>query len=149
MLLRKRDPDHTPSGDEHPFRKAIQIGLRNVDSFINGQDILLIQDLTDFVNSQYVAIKNKDYDSLITPEEAIYVVSGGTANEESNPVRLILSYKGKQKVVVLQGRDERELMDLIYQKLKVKAKTITMPSGDMVTKKHLKDLPQGTIITIT
>jgi len=142
------DPDHYPSGERHPFRKAIQLGLKNVESFINGEDIVLIQDITDFVYSQHAAIKCKDFDSLITPEERIYNVPN-MDEEPEGPLRVILLYKGKQKVVILRGRDERELTDMVIQKLKIKPKMITLPSGKIFADRLPEDLPQGSILIIS
>jgi len=68
------DPDHHPNGAKHPRRRAIQLGLRNIESFVEGNDILLIQDLSDFVASQYPAFKSRDTTELITPLEEVYPV---------------------------------------------------------------------------
>jgi hypothetical protein len=155
-----RDPDHYPSGERHPFRKAIQLGLKNINSFINGEDILLIQDLTDFVHEQY-RLMQSNMDDLTTPLEQIYPYSdeetddsdnssdnkSNTTKEES--LRIILVYKGRQKVVILYSRDERELMDLVNQKFKIKPKLITLSSGQELTQQVLKGLSQGVKLTIT
>lgn len=47
------DPDHSPSGTKHPSRRAVQIGLKNMHTFVSGEDIVEIQDITAFVDSQY------------------------------------------------------------------------------------------------
>jgi hypothetical protein len=47
------DPDHHPNGSKHPNRRAIQLGLRGITTFANGEDIVEIQDITSFVNEQH------------------------------------------------------------------------------------------------
>jgi len=37
------DPDHTPVGGKHTARRAIQLGLKSVRSYIRGDDILCIE----------------------------------------------------------------------------------------------------------
>jgi len=46
------DPDHSPNGTPNKNRRAIQLGLKKVKSFISGEDILKIVDLSDFVAEQ-------------------------------------------------------------------------------------------------
>ncbi len=48
------------------------MGLKGVETFANGEDIVEIQDITDFVDSQYPAVKSKAYDILVTPKEEVY-----------------------------------------------------------------------------
>jgi hypothetical protein len=145
------DPDHYPNGERHPFRKAIQLGLKNIPTFINGEDIVRIEDLTEFVKGQYPCVQDKNFDALIMPKEEIYHMKGlndGGTGESDEPLRVVLSYNNNQKVVVLYGRDERELLDLIWQKLKVKPKMITLTSGEELTQKLLNTLPQGITLII-
>lgn len=47
------DPDHGPHGEKHPNRRAIQLGLKGIQTFISGEDIIDIQDITSFVAEQY------------------------------------------------------------------------------------------------
>jgi hypothetical protein len=47
------DPDHHPDGTPVLGRRAIQLGLKQVDSFLDGRDILRIVDITSFVQNQY------------------------------------------------------------------------------------------------
>lgn len=63
------DPDHDPFGNKLE-RRAIQIGLRNefIHSFAK-EDIILIEDISDFVKGQYQFVLNDDLDQLIIPEE--------------------------------------------------------------------------------
>lgn len=56
--------DHHPSGAPLKNRRAIQLGLKNVLSFANGEDILRIDDLTDFV----ARCTPTDTSSLVTPK---------------------------------------------------------------------------------
>ena len=43
------DPDHDPYG-EPVYRRAVQLGLKNVRSYIDGDDILDIQNVSEFVS---------------------------------------------------------------------------------------------------
>ncbi|WP_106792600.1 DUF4291 domain-containing protein [Aquimarina sp. Aq78] len=63
------DPDHDPYGVKLE-RRAIQIGLRKkyIKSYAK-DDILGIEDVSDFVSEQYEFVKNKDLENLITPAE--------------------------------------------------------------------------------
>ncbi|CAF5124313.1 unnamed protein product, partial [Rotaria socialis] len=47
------DPDYDPHGTPIPYRRAIQLDLKKVDSFLDGRDILRIVDITSFVKNQY------------------------------------------------------------------------------------------------
>lgn len=44
------DPDHFPDRSRHPYRRAVQLGLKGVKSFGNGNDILRIVDVTAFAH---------------------------------------------------------------------------------------------------
>jgi hypothetical protein len=68
------DPDHSPSGGK-VTRRAVQIGLRNVESFINGDDIVQIQDITAKVREQYKYVTAKKTEELLTPRERVYKMS--------------------------------------------------------------------------
>lgn len=63
------DPDHDPFGNKLE-RRAIQIGLRNefIKTFVR-EDIILIENISDFVKKQHQFVLNKDLDNLILPEE--------------------------------------------------------------------------------
>ncbi len=63
------DPDHDPFGNKLE-RRAIQIGLRNefIHSFAK-EDVLLIENISDFVKDQYHFVLNDDLDQLLIPEE--------------------------------------------------------------------------------
>jgi hypothetical protein len=47
------DPDHHPDGTPILGRRAIQLGLKKIGSFLDGRDILRIVDITPFVQNQY------------------------------------------------------------------------------------------------
>ncbi|CAF3030331.1 unnamed protein product [Rotaria socialis] len=73
------DPDYDPHGTPIPYRRAIQLDLKKVDSFLDGRDILRIVDITSFVKNQYtnaVLIKGHrrrdQLDQLRVPIEHIY-----------------------------------------------------------------------------
>ncbi|WP_025666076.1 DUF4291 domain-containing protein [Aquimarina megaterium] len=63
------DPDHDPYGVKLE-RRAIQIGLRKeyIKRYAK-DDILEIEDVSDFVSEQYEFVKNKDLENLVTPAE--------------------------------------------------------------------------------
>ena len=63
------DPDHNPYGAKLE-RRAIQIGLRKefIRSFAK-DDILEIEDISDFVKEQYEFVKSGDVEQLVTPLE--------------------------------------------------------------------------------
>jgi hypothetical protein len=63
------DPDHDPNGDKLP-RRAIQIGLRNdfIKSYAK-EDVLEIEDISDFVAEQFEFVKARELDKLMTPAE--------------------------------------------------------------------------------
>lgn len=63
------DPDHDPYGNKME-RRAIQIGLR--DEFTRSfakEDILLIEDISGFVQEQYEFVQKKQLDNLLIPAE--------------------------------------------------------------------------------
>ncbi|WP_379966899.1 DUF4291 domain-containing protein [Epilithonimonas sp. UC225_85] len=76
------DPDHNPFGNKLE-RRAIQIGLRNefTRSFAKN-DILLIEDISDFVKEQHQFILNNDLDKLIIPEEKALLFDDGNLNKK-------------------------------------------------------------------
>lgn len=63
------DPDHDPFGGKLE-RRAIQIGLRNefTHSFAK-EDIILIENISDFVKEQHQFVLNDKLGNLILPEE--------------------------------------------------------------------------------
>jgi hypothetical protein len=68
------DPDHTPSGT-NLTRRAVQLGLRHVREYINGQWIVDIQDITPFVKQNFGYFKGKIFDKFETAKEEIYIPS--------------------------------------------------------------------------
>jgi len=69
------DPDHHPHGTPVNGRRAVQLGLKKIDTFLDGTDILQIFDVTPFVQTQYNnAVLPKDQlDQLRVPIEQVYV----------------------------------------------------------------------------
>lgn len=63
------DPDHDPFGGKLE-RRAIQIGLRNefTHSFAK-EDIILIENISDFVKEQHQFVLNDKLENLMLPEE--------------------------------------------------------------------------------
>lgn len=63
------DPDHDPFGVKQE-RRAIQIGLRNdlIKSFAK-EDLILIENISEFVIEQHRFVLNDDLDHLMVPEE--------------------------------------------------------------------------------
>lgn len=76
------DPDHDPFGNKIE-RRAIQIGLRNnfIHSFAK-DDILLIEDISDFVKEQYQFVLNNDLENLMIPEEKPFVFDDQSLNKK-------------------------------------------------------------------
>lgn len=155
------DPDHDPSGTPLKNRRAIQLGLKKVQSFANGDDILRIDDMTEFV----AGCTRNDLTTLITPKEVIYVPANaalvaklGLSQEikeeasgsmiEEEPLRVTLCHKGRRKIVLLQPRTMAHLYMLIQQKLRVKAKTITDSKGKDVSDQDLKTLQQDAVLNV-
>ncbi|REC44758.1 DUF4291 domain-containing protein [Chryseobacterium pennipullorum] len=78
------DPDHDPFGNKLE-RRAIQIGLRNeyTLSFAKN-DIILIENISDFVKEQYEFVLNDDLDNLIIPEEKPLLFDDEVLNKKLN-----------------------------------------------------------------
>ncbi|MEW7291738.1 DUF4291 domain-containing protein [Aquimarina sp. 2304DJ70-9] len=75
------DPDHDPYGAKLE-RRAIQIGLRN--EFIRSyskDDILEIEDISDFMKEQYEFVKSKNLDELVIPDEKPLVFENAELNK--------------------------------------------------------------------
>lgn len=70
------DPDHDPFGAKLE-RRAIQIGLRNefIRSFAK-DDILEIEDISEFVAEQYAYVKANELEKLMIPEERPFIPEG-------------------------------------------------------------------------
>lgn len=76
------DPDHDPYGNKLE-RRAIQIGLR--DDFIKSfakEDIVLIENISDFVAEQYNFVQNKQLDNLIIPAEKPFLFKDEELNKK-------------------------------------------------------------------
>lgn len=67
------DPDHDPYGAKLE-RRAIQLGIRNedIEKFAK-DDILEIEDISEFVKEQYKHVLNNQIENLIVPEESSYI----------------------------------------------------------------------------
>lgn len=78
------DPDHDPFGNKLE-RIAIQIGLRNdfITSFAQ-DDIILIDDISDFVKEQYQYVLNDNLDHLMLPEEKPVLFDDENLNRKLN-----------------------------------------------------------------
>jgi len=64
------DPDHDPLMVPISVRRAIQLGLKGVESFVNGDDILQMRDITAEVAEQYEFVGKRRVDpDLLTPRE--------------------------------------------------------------------------------
>lgn len=76
------DPDHDPFGNKLE-RRAIQIGLR--DDFIKSfakEDIILIEDISEFVKEQYEFVQNKELEKLIIPAERPFLFKDEELNKK-------------------------------------------------------------------
>ena len=67
------DPDHDPYGGKLE-RRAIQLGIRNEEIVAYSKDdILEIEDISEFVSEQYLFVKSHELHRLILPEEKPYL----------------------------------------------------------------------------
>ncbi|WP_316635877.1 DUF4291 domain-containing protein [uncultured Flavobacterium sp.] len=76
------DPDHDPYGNKLE-RRAIQIGLR--DDFIKSfakEDILQIENISDFVKEQYSFVQNNQLENLLVPAEKPLVFKDEELNKK-------------------------------------------------------------------
>ncbi len=74
------DPDHDPYGAKLE-RRAIQIGIRNKEIIRYAkEDIVEIEDISEFVQEQHQFVLDNELDKLIVPEEKPYLIK----NEELN-----------------------------------------------------------------
>lgn len=83
------DPDHDPYGAKQE-RRAIQIGLS--DNFIRSfakDDILLIEDISQYVKEQYGFVQNGQLENLITPAEKPFMFSDEILNKR---LKIITGY---------------------------------------------------------
>jgi Domain of unknown function (DUF4291) len=77
------DPDHLPNGRHAGGRRAIQLGLKGVTGFMDGNDIVEIQDITPFVHEQREKLNSSSDDDddlhqqLQVAQERVY--TPGTA----------------------------------------------------------------------
>ena len=75
------DPDHLPNGGVHAGgRRAIQLGLKCVTGFINGDDIVEIQDITPFAQEQREKLSG-DLQHLEVAQERVYIPGTAAACE--------------------------------------------------------------------
>lgn len=80
------DPDHLPNGEPHPYRRALQLGLRDVTTYVNGTDILDIQDISEIVR-EHSPLKKKGgkkpksaaADDVQVSSERVYIPSSKAA----------------------------------------------------------------------
>jgi hypothetical protein len=85
------DPDHFPNGKPHPYRRALQLGLRGVTSYLDGTDIVRIEDVSAFVHAQgrkadevgtkKLAAPQSPDDALIVARERVYTPSSKLARQ--------------------------------------------------------------------
>ena len=69
------DPDHDPFGDKLD-RRAIQIGIRNQEIVKCAKDdILEIEDISEFVKEQHQFVLNNELDELLIPIEKPFIPS--------------------------------------------------------------------------
>jgi len=76
------DPDHDPFGNKLE-RRAVQIGLRNefIRSFAK-EDVLFIEDISDFVKEQHQLVLKNSIGELMTPEEKPFLFEDENLNEK-------------------------------------------------------------------
>jgi len=76
------DPDHNSYGEKIE-RRAIQIGIKGslIASYAT-EDILEIEDVSDFVKEQIIFVQNKKLDSLVTPTEKPFFFDDSQLNHK-------------------------------------------------------------------
>lgn len=75
------DPDHDPYGAKIE-RRAIQIGIRNEQIIKYAkEDIIKIEDISEFVKEQHQHVLNNELDKLMVPEEKPYVSNDAELNK--------------------------------------------------------------------
>lgn len=69
------DPDHLPNLAPHSGRRAVQLGLRGIESFADGTDIVQIVDVTEFCRAQAsLALQKKGHHpDLMVARERVYM----------------------------------------------------------------------------
>ncbi|WP_343704920.1 DUF4291 domain-containing protein [Flavobacterium sp.] len=76
------DPDHDPYGGKLE-RRAIQIGLRDeYTRSYSKEDILLIEDISDFVKEQYEFVQKRELEKLLIPTEKPLVFRDAELNKK-------------------------------------------------------------------
>ena len=74
------DPDHDPYGNKLE-RRAIQLGIRNDEAIAYAKEnIIEIEDISDFVKEQYNHVLNNELDKLVVPYEKPFL----SAHKETN-----------------------------------------------------------------
>ncbi|MGG8495473.1 DUF4291 domain-containing protein [Tenacibaculum sp. TC6] len=76
------DPDHDPHGNKLE-RRAIQLGIRNQEIIQYAtEDILEIEDISNFVKEQHQHVLNKQLHLLMIPDEKPYTSSNDEVNRK-------------------------------------------------------------------
>ena len=88
------DPDHFPNGEKHPYRRAVQLGLKGIETFASGEDILWIEDVTEFVKEQAAMMREQG--------------KTGSGKEEAKEKLLV----ARERVFVPESKAAREALDL-------------------------------------
>jgi hypothetical protein len=76
------DPDYDPFGNKLE-RRAVQIGLRNdfIRSFAK-EDLLFIEDISDFVKEQHLLVLKNSIEELMTPREKPFLFEDENLNKK-------------------------------------------------------------------
>ena len=102
------DPDHFPSGNKHPYRRAVQLGLKGVEGFASGEDIVWIEDVTDFVREQGSLVRDGGW--MGKKKEKREKKGKGKEEKEKEKDRELLV--ARERVFVPKSRVAREALDL-------------------------------------
>jgi hypothetical protein len=98
------DPDHLPNGDAHPYRRAVQLGLKGVPTFADGTDIVDIQDVSEFVHKQAQLAKLEGKSAKPKKGNA-----KTTANEEASENELLVA---RERVFVPTSAVARRMIEM-------------------------------------
>ena len=81
FFISQTKKDHTPRGGKAGERRAIQLGMKSVKSFLDGSDIIDIIDMTPLVHEMKQHLDD-DLDHLVTPRERVFFIFPTTKKYE-------------------------------------------------------------------
>eukprot|EP01006_Ploeotia_vitrea_P055925 TRINITY_DN68050_c10_g1_i6.p1 TRINITY_DN68050_c10_g1~~TRINITY_DN68050_c10_g1_i6.p1 ORF type:complete len:287 (-),score=35.52 TRINITY_DN68050_c10_g1_i6:99-959(-) len=101
------DPDHTPDGAKVPSRRAVQLGLKGMTSFMDGEDILDIQDISEQVLEQSKFVSAYATEGLSTPLETLLDLSDDPQLEQVLRIEEEKPVVAEQQAARAEGKARR------------------------------------------